>query len=134
MIIRNTALDIQLPTPVKYFMTAKGELLSRKLLAVDIDYDLDQLAKIFSHGASNYKIWFLNRKKKLCVIDSAEIKNSMVYLTFTFDVYGAKKVVHLTLDKFLYLVEVGDFVIKNSKFSQVYMQPYFAANKFKLKY
>ena len=91
MIIKTKDLNIQLPTPMKSFLTAKGELLSRKLLAVDVDYELDQLARIFSHGASNYKIWFLNRKKKLCVIDHAEIKNSTIYLTFTFDVYGSKK-------------------------------------------
>lgn len=132
MYIKNNDCTLKLDTPLKHFRTYKGEILARKLLAIDVDYDMNQLVRIFSHGASNYKIWFLNRKKHLCVVDSAKIVDDRVCLTITLDVYKTKKVTHLTLDKFLYLVEIGDFVINNKKFNHWYMRPYFAANKFKV--
>lgn len=132
MFIQNTDQTLSLPTPIKSFSTYKSGRLSRKMLAIDVDYSIDQLVKIFSHGLSNYKIWFLNRKKKLCVIDNAENINGKICLSVTIDVYKAKTKTYMSLDKFLYLVEIGDFVISNTKFKTVYMKPYFAANKFKV--
>ena len=41
------------------------------------------------------------------------------------DVYGAKQVTAMSLDRFLYLVEIGDFTISNKQFNEIYMSNFY---------
>ena len=125
---KQTLSDINENIPVKHCKTVNGERFERKLIAVDVDYSLSQQLKIFAHGKFNYKIWFLNKKKKLCVIDDTALVNNVIYLTVTFDVYENKTKSQMSLDRFLFLVEIGEFTIKNSKFIKYYMKPYTESN------
>lgn len=113
------------------FRTIKGELYARKKYSFDIDYSLNQKQKIFTHGKSNYKIWFLNKKHKLCVINEAKIVNNNIYLDVSIDVKGYNKSTRLTLDRFLYLVQAEEFKITNKKFIKTYLKPYDEAEYFK---
>lgn len=107
----------------KNFTTAKGGSFSRKLYSFDYDYKPETLAIIFTHGKSNYKMWFLNSRKALCLIDDAKVSNNTVYLSIIIDVNGRSTPTQMSLDRFIYLVENGEFKITNKKFVDVYLKP-----------
>lgn len=108
----------------KTFVTFKGETITRKIYSFEIDYPNSKTKElIFNHGKSDYTIWFLNAKKWLCVIDKAIAdKNGNVFLGVTFDVNGRKTPTNMTLDRFLSLVEKGDFKITLKKFVDTYLK------------
>lgn len=107
----------------KTFTTKKGLTLTRKLYSFEADYaNLKTQEIIFTHGKSNYNIWFLNAKKKLCVINKAIYKDNNIYLAVTIDTKGNNKKTYMTLDRFLYLVEKGDFNITFKKFVDTYLK------------
>ena len=119
-------IENRLP-PIKFCKTASGEYFVRHLLAVDVDYNIQQLLRIFTHGKTGYKLWFLNRKKKVNIIDKAyyNADDKNIYLQVVLDVYGAKQVTAMSLDRFLYLVEIGDFTISNKHFNEIYMSNFY---------
>lgn len=118
----------------KTFTTRKGITVTRKLYSFEADYPKPALQEIiFSHGKSNYTIWFLNRKKKICVIDNAMYDGNNLYLTVTIDAKGNKKRTYMTLDRFLSLVEQGDFVITFKKFVDTYLKDITESNYYKSK-
>jgi len=108
----------------KTFTTYKGQTITRKLYSFEVDFpSLKQQAIIFTHGKTGYTLWFLNAKKKLCVVDAATIKNNSIYLTITIDAKDRKTQTFMTLDRFLSLIEQGDFTITMKKFVDTYLQP-----------
>lgn len=108
----------------KIFTTVKGKTLTRKRYSFEVDFpSLETQAVIFTHGKSNYKLWFLNAKKKLCIIDKAIVKNKVVYLDITIDVKQYQTKTHMSLDRFLFLVEKRDFTITLDKFVETYLKP-----------
>jgi len=109
--------------PMKTFTTMKGETFKRHILKVDVDYTDAQRAIIFTHGKTNYKLWFFNKAHKLCLVNSTDLCNGTLVTTVTIDVKGKRTKTKMSLDRFLYLVEIGDFKITNTKFREVYMQP-----------
>lgn len=116
----------------KTFTTSKGKTITRNLYSFEVDFPaLSTKRIIFSHGKSNYKIWFLNAKKKLCVIDDAVIYNNDIYLTVTIDVKNHKAKTRMSLDRFLSLVEKGDFKITFKKFTDTYLKPVTESNYYK---
>lgn len=123
-------LDELNKVPTKTFSTAKNQTFTRNIIATDLDYTLEQKAKIFSHGKTNYNIWFLNRRKYLCLVKSAYIaQNKTIYLKVLINVnIKNPTITQMSLDRFLYLVQVGDFVIKNEHFNSYYMKPYLKSN------
>lgn len=115
---------VQTSTPTKSFSTVNNKTFTRKLLAVDVDYTLSQKAIIFLHGKSNYKLWFLNKGNKLCLVCGTKICGDSLYLNVVIDTKGTKSETKMSLDRFLYLIEVGDFKVTNKKFIQHYLKPY----------
>ena len=119
-------------TPTKTRTTVKNETYTRKLLALDIDYTPEQIVRIFSGGKSNYKLWFLNSKKYLCIIDKCYFtlygdnttENIVVSVTIDVKNINKKYVTDMYLDRFLFLVESGDFTITSKKFNDTYFKPY----------
>lgn len=112
------------------FTTTKGQVFSRKMLLIDEECDLFDLFKIFTSTESQ-KIWFLNKSKKLCLLQDSAIKNGKLYVHVIFDVKGYKKDSYMSLNRFLQLIEIGDFKITNKKFSEVYLKPLSESNKIK---
>lgn len=119
---------VKVATPVRYFQTVDGTWHTRKLLAVDVDYTLEQKARIFLHGKSNYKLWFLNKANKLCIVDDNKIIDNNLYLMIMLDVKGYKKQTRMSLDRFLHLIELGEFSVVNKKFIHYYLKPYNESN------
>jgi len=118
----------------KTFTTQKGITVTRKLYSFDVDYPKPALQEIiFTHGQSNYTIWFLNSKKKVCVIDNATYDGNNLFLTVTIDVRGYKKRTYMTLDRFLSLVEQGDFFITLKNFANAYLKDVTESNYYKNK-
>lgn len=119
----------------KKFTTIKGETFTRKLYSFEADYpDLRLQEIIFTHGKTGYTLWFLNAKKKLCVIDKATIgKNDTIYLTVTIDAKKGKKQTYISLDRFLYLLQKGDFKITLKKFVDIYLKDIKESNYYKNK-
>lgn len=109
------------PTVTK--TTKKGKEFTRKLVSCEADYP-NLLDVIFSHGKTNYKIWFLNKQCKVCLVTKCETVKGEHMLTCIIDVHDLYKRTYMTLDRFLYLVEIGDFKITNDKFNKYYMKPY----------
>ncbi len=103
------------------YITAKDIIYCRTLLALDVDYDAVDRFKIFSDR--EHKIWFLNADKVLCLVDTATMKSSQVYLKLIIDIKGRKIETHMTLDRFLYFVEIGEFKITSKKFRKAYLKP-----------
>lgn len=116
------------PTVTK--TTKKGKEFTRKLVSCEADYP-NLLDVIFSHGKTNYKIWFLNKQSKLCLITKCETAGGEHMLTVIIDVLDLYKTTYMTLDRFLYLVEIGDFKITSRKFNEYYMKPYSESNYIK---
>lgn len=118
----------------KTFTTKKNQTITRKLYSFEADYpSLETKKTIFSHGKSGYTLWFLNAKKKLCVVDDAVVKNNNVYLTISIDVKGNQKKTYMTLDRFLSLIDKGDFTITLAKFNETYLQPIVESKYYKNK-
>ena len=110
---------------VTFYNSKKDNFMTRKLMAVDVDYNIDQQLRIFNHGKSGYKIWFLNSRKSLCVIDKSTFKDGKIYCTIMFNVKESyAKTSHISLNNFLYLVQKGDFYVVNKQFRYYYLQPY----------
>lgn len=118
-------------TPTKKFSNYKGQSFERKLLAVDVDYSLKQKAKIFLHGRTNYKLWFLNAANRLCLVVGNKIMNGELYLDIIIDIRNHHTQTRMSLDRFLYLIEIGDFRITNRNFIKYYLQPYQESNHVK---
>lgn len=118
----------------KIFTTVKGKTLTRKRYSFEVDFSSPETqAVIFTHGKSNYKIWFLNAKKKVCVVDKAIYKDNTIYLTVTIDAKNHQTQTYMTLDRFLYLVEKGDFKITLDRFVEAYLRPITDSNYYKKK-
>jgi len=110
------------PTPI-IFTTAKGETYSRKKLA--LDYELENSNIDPEHLAEIFKgITFYNSNRRFCKITETDFNRykfskstSKMYLTLVFN-YGTtvEKPTPMTLDRFLYLVEIGDFSINGGDF------------------
>lgn len=107
----------------KTFTTQKGQTFTRKLYSFEIDYPKPELKeRIFNHGKTGYTIWFLNTKKLVCVIDKATYKDDNIFVDIMIDVKGLRKKTSMTLDRFLHLVEKGDFTITLKKFVDTYLK------------
>ena len=104
-----------------YFTTANGNTYSRKKLAIDVDYSLSDLADIFSN--KNQNIWFINKQGKLCIISESSIVNNTIYIKVFFDVNSKNYNTRMSLNRFLSLIETGDFRISSKKFIEKYLQP-----------
>lgn len=118
----------------KTFTTKKNQKITRKLYSFEADYpSLETKKTIFSHGKSGYTLWFLNAKKKLCVVDAAIVKNNNVYVTISIDAKGNQKQTYMTLDRFLSLIDKGDFTITLAKFNETYLQPIVESKYYKNK-
>lgn len=104
------------------FLTANGNIYCRSGLALDADYDVLDLFKIFQ-STPERKLWFTNNTKKLCIIESSNVKDSQLYLNICIDVKGKNTRTKLTLNRFLFLVEAGDFFITNKAFREEYLKP-----------
>jgi len=118
----------------KTFTTKKNQVITRKLYSFEADYpSLETKKIIFSHGKSGYTLWFLNAKKKLCVVDNAIVKNNNVYLKISIDVKEKQKKTYMTLDRFLSLIDKGDFTITLAKFNETYLQPIVESKYYKNK-
>ena len=116
----------------KTFTTRKGQTITRKLYSFEADYASPKTKEmIFTHGKTGYTLWFLNAKKKLCVIDEAIHEDDNIYLTITIDAKETKVKTHMTLDRFLSLVEKGDFSITMKKFVDTYLQPITQSNYYR---
>lgn len=126
--VQNEINKVKAAAPLRNFQTVDGIWHTRKLLAVDVDYTLEQKAKIFLHGKSNYKLWFLNKANKLCIVDDNKIIDNKLYLMIMLDVKGYKKQTRMSLDRFLHLVELGEFSIVSKKFIHYYLKPYCESN------
>lgn len=122
---------IQNNCPTKTFTNVNGKCFTRKLLAVDVDYSIKQKAIIFLHGKSNYKLWFLNKANKLCLVSDSKIVKDNLYLDIIIDTKYSKSNTAMSLDRFLYLIEIGDFKIINKKFIEYYLKPYVESNHVK---
>ncbi len=107
----------------KTFTTIKGETFTRTLYSFEADYPKPEIKTvIFTHGKTNYTLWFLNAKKKVCVVDDAKNSNGNIYLTIMIDVKGRRKKTYMSLDRFLYLIQKGDFKITLEKFNEEYLK------------
>lgn len=107
----------------KTFTTVKGETFTRTLYSFEADYPKPEIKTvIFTHGRTNYTLWFLNAKKKVCVVDDAKNSNGNIYLTIMIDVKGRRKKTYMSLDRFLYLIQKGDFKITLEKFNEEYLK------------
>lgn len=107
----------------KTFTTIKGDTIRRKLYSFEVDYpNPETKLTIFNGGKTDYKLWFLNSKKKLCIVDKAAYGNSDIYLAVSIDTKGYNKQTRMTLDRFLSLVEEGDFTITVKKFVDNYLK------------
>lgn len=107
----------------KTFTTIKGETFTRTLYSFEADYPKPEIKTvIFTHGKTNYKLWFLNAKKKVCVVDDAKNSNGNIYLTIMIDVKGRRKKTYMSLDRFLHLIQKGDFKITLEKFNEEYLK------------
>ncbi len=104
------------------FVTAGGSIYCRDGLALDADYDILELFKIFQSTAEK-KLWFTNKAKKLCIIESSTIKDSQLYLNICIDVKGKNTPTKMSLNRFLFLVQTGDFNITNKTFKEQYLKP-----------
>ena len=113
------------PTLTKTFTTAKGGTFTSKLYRVDTEFSLNTQLVIWNHGKSNYNIWFLNRENKLCRVKSAEMYKGNIYLTVTIDCKegGKQTNTKMSVDRFLYLYEKGEFKITFKKFVDTYLIP-----------
>ena len=111
----------------KTCITAKGQIFTRKLYSVDVDFNNEEKLKIFSHGLNSdkpYKIWFLNTKGKLCVVDYTQLVEDVIYVKMTIDARSCRTKTGMSLDRFLYLIEAGEFTITNKKFCSRYLKPF----------
>lgn len=129
--INDEILLVQSNCPTKTFATINGKCFTRKLLAIDVDYSIAQKAIIFLHGKSNYKLWFLNKANKLCLVSGNKIIKDTLYLDIIIDAKYSKSETRMSLDRFLYLIEIGDFKINNKKFIEHYLKPYSESNHVK---
>ena len=112
------------PVFTKTFTTIKGDKYTRTLYKVDTDYSTATQLIIWNHGKSNYNIWFLNNMNKLCRVKSAELYKGNIYLTITIDCKSPlAKDTRMSVDRFLYLYEIGDFKITFKKFVDTYLIP-----------
>ena len=111
--------------PTKKFQNKKGDWFERTLLAIDFDYSVDQIKRIFNHGKTNYTIYFMNKGHKLCKINKTfQAHDGTLICELIIDTKRKNTSTYILLDKFLYLVEKGDFKIVNKEFIKYYMQPY----------
>ena len=118
----------------KTFTTKKNQVVTRKLYSFEADYPSSEIKKtIFSHGKSGYTLWFLNAKKTLCVVDGATVKGNKVYVTISIDAKGKQKQTYMTLDRFLSLIDKGDFTITLAKFNETYLKPIVESKYYKNK-
>lgn len=129
--VESELLLLRSKAPIKTFTTVNGRTLQRRLLAVDIDYTIGQRAKIFLCGKSNYKLWFINKANKVCLVTNTKIVDNNIYLTCLIDAKGYKNETRMSLDRFLQLIEIGDFKIPNKKFRYYYLKPYHESTKIK---
>lgn len=116
--------SIEQPVLTKTFTTKKGGTFTRTLYKVDTDYSLPLQLVIWNHGRSNYNIWFLNKYNKLCRVKKAESYNGNIYLTVTInckETYATDT--KMSVDRFLYLYELGEFKITFKKFVDTYLIP-----------
>ena len=118
----------------KTFTTRKHKTITRKLYSFEADYPSPKTKQsIFKHGKTGYTIWFLNKKKKVCAVDKAIQVGDTICLAVTVDVYKDRKKTCMTLDRFLSLVESGDFKITLKKFVDIYLKPITESNYYKKK-
>lgn len=116
--------NVETPVKVKTFTTSKGATYTRTLYKVDTAYSIPAQLVIWNHGKTNYNIWFLNNRNKLCRVKKAEIYNGNIYLTVTIDCKSENaKDTKMSVDRFLYLYEIGDFKITFKKFVDTYLIP-----------
>lgn len=126
-LIQNTKDQIEAlsrATKSKTFKTFKGEVFTRPIYSVDVDFNNEQKVIIFTHGKSNYNLWFLNKAKKLCLVTDAAVGRDGIWLTVVIDTKGNNTETKMNLDRFLHLYSVGDFSIPNKKFVEYYLRPY----------
>ena len=115
--------DIFANTEIK-FKTAKGAEFVRKKLACDIDCTDFELANAFS--ARQWSVYFTNNWNQVCLITDSTILDEYkgnIYLTILIDVDGKKIETHMSLDRFLYLYEIGDFKSFRKDFAERYLGP-----------
>lgn len=104
--------------PTKTFKTSKGEEFTRRLYSIDNEREV---VSIFN----STKVNFLNSNKKKCFVSyAAKSSNGSVYLEIVIPTKIGDKTTKMSLDRFLYLVEIGDFLVTTSGFNERYMRPY----------
>lgn len=108
----------------KTFTTAKGVTCTRQLYKFDVCYSLPTQLIIWNHGKTNYNIWFLNDQYKLCRVKKAEIYKNNIYLTVQINCADKNcRETKMSVDRFLYLYEKGEFKITFKKFVDTYLIP-----------